>query len=618
MVNENFVMKHRNILFALLVLVATAAGAQVSVRLQAPQQAEVGARIRVSYVVNTTDVEDFDVGDFDGFRVLYGPSTSSSSSFSMVNGKTTKSSSMTFTYTVVPSTEGKLKVPSATVKVDGKSYQSGTATIDVLPASDNSQAQSQHNSQQGGGSQADRPRTSGGNIGPKDLFITVTANKKKIFEQEAVLLTYKLYTLVNVQQIAGDMPQLDGFHVQEIDQKAQMSLKYERYEGRNYGTAVWRQYVLFPQKVGKLKVPSISFDAQVEQTNTSMDPFDIFFGGGSLTQVVRKTIATPALEIEVQPLPTPKPASFSGAVGKFTLTGSLTPSELNANDAATLRLIVSGQGNMKLMQAPKVSFPSDFEIYDPKETDKTSQTSTGARGNKIFDYVVVPRHGGKYSVPPVEFSYFDPEKGTYTTLHTDSFHVSVSKSKGRTAVVTQEQEELKVLNDDIRYIKKRHLTLRNDADHFFGSGSYWAVYAGMTAVFLLLLALFYRRAKENANVSKLRGRKAGKAAGKRLRAAARLMKAHDSKNFFEEVMNALLGYAADKLNLPLAELNKENVSQRLSERGVGSDLVSGFVGVLEECEFARFAPGDSDATMEKIFASASEIINKLDAAIKKS
>ena len=236
---------------------------------------------------------------------------------------------------------------------------------------------------------------------------------------------------MNIRQLSGEMPELDDCHVQELDTKAQMSLKYERHNGRNYGTAVWRQYVLFPQKTGKISIPSVSFDAEVELTNPSADPFDIFFGGGALTQMVKKTIAAPALEIEVAALPTPRPAAFTGAVGHFTMTGTLSPDQVNANDAATLRLVVSGQGNMKLMKAPKVSFPKDFEIYDPKEDNKTVMSASGSKGNVVFDYVVVPRHGGRYSVPPVEFVYFDPDDASYKTLRTDSFYRKRRRQRSR-------------------------------------------------------------------------------------------------------------------------------------------------------------------------------------------
>lgn len=588
--------------------------AQVNVKLQAPSQTAVGERIRISYIVNTADVEDINVGEFPGFRVLYGPSTSTSSSFSMTNGKTTQSSSMTFTYTVTASKEGVHTIPAATVTVKGEKYSSNTQEIEILPASDPS---TQHQQSQGSGHNDNNP-SSQRSVNPKELYITATANKTKVFEQEAILLTYKLYTLVNIQQIAGDMPQLDGFHVQEVDSKAQMSLKYERVNGQNYGTAIWRQYVLYPQKSGRLKIPSLTFDAQIEMHNTSMDPFDIFFGGGSLTQIVQKSLVAPAIEIEVASLPTPKPQNFSGAVGDFSVTASMKPLQLKANDAATLSLVVSGCGNMKLMKAPKVNFPKDFEVYDPKQTEKIVHTGNGDKGSITFDYLVVPRLGGEFQIPPVAFSYFDTQSKEYKTLHTDSFAVSVEKSKGHTpSAVGHTQEDLKVLSNDIRYIKLTPLKVRKSDETFFGSTKYWMAYLIVLAIFLLLVVIFNKQIKEISNHSQMRGKKAGKAASKRLRSAAKLLKAKDSNAFYDEIMHALLGYAADKLALPTADLNKENVKEALVKRGVEESVVQQFVSVLSECEFARYAPGDPNATMDKIYAEATDVINTLDSTIKK-
>ena len=612
-------MKRLYTIFTLLLLALSPVFPQVTLKVQAPSQAEVGQRIRISYVANTQDIEDFQVGNFEGFNVLYGPSTSRSSSFSMTNGRTTQSSSTTFTYTVVPTTEGTLKVPVATMKADGKSVKSGTANIEVLPASQQ-QSQQPSTQQQNTNPRQQRQQQSAANPGQisgNELYMTVTASRKKIYEQEAVMLTYKLYTLVNIQQISGEMPQIDGCHVQELDRAAQMSLKYERVNGRNYGTAVWKQYVIFPQKTGKITIPSITFDTQVEVQNHSMDPFDIFFGGGSLSQMVRKEIKTSPVEIEVLPLPSPKPDNFSGAVGKFTVSATLTPDQVNANDAATLRLVVSGQGNMKLMKAPKINFPQDFEIYDPKENNKTTNTATGAKGNIVYDYVVVPRHGGKFSIPPVEFCYFDPEQARYNTVRTDSFHLAVAKAKGQPVAYTREQEDLNVLSNDIRFIKMGELKSEEKED-FFGTPSYWLTYLLLFAAFVAAFLWLRRQQKLNPNSWSVKGKKAGKVASRRLKQASKLLHTKDDAAFYDEVMRALLGYAGDKLSLPTNELNKENVISKLTERGVEQNVVDSFIAVLSDCEFARYAPtSDPNMAKEKIYQQASDVITQMNASIKK-
>ena len=596
------------------IFIITNGVAQVRVTLQAPSQAEEGQRIRVSYVVNTQDVDDIQVGDFPGFELLYGPSTSSSSSFSIVNGKTTHTSQMTFTYTLLAQKAGNYKLPAAVVKSGGQTYRSNQASIQILQG-DGSGASDGSGQSNGSAATRQRLQNAGERITSNDLYITVTASKKRLYEQEAVVLTYKLYTLVSIDQCSGKMPDLDGFHTQEIALPQQKTLKYERVNGRNYGTVVWSQYVLFPQKTGKLVVPAINFEADVVQQDRSVDPFDAFFGGGSSLIRVKKTIVAPAVELTVDPLPT-RPANFSGAVGtQFNISGSLSPEQVDANDAVSLRLVVSGVGNMKLMKAPKVEWPKDFESYDPKMTDKTRITTNGATGNIIYDYTAVPRHGGKYSVPPVEFCYFDTNTKSYKTLRTDSFHVAVAKTAGSAVRRIQNKEDLTVLNSDIRYIRTSAAKLRPQGSTFFGSLNYWLVYVGAVLLFLLMVAIFYRQAKANANVARRRGRKAGKAATKRLKSAAKLLKQGQSKAFYEEVTRALWGYVGDKLNLPVTELNKDNVGEQLTERGVGEESIQRFLRVLGDCEFAQYAPGDPSATMDKLYGEATEVINELDAKL---
>lgn len=607
----------RKYILILFIFLTTIVSAQVTVQLQAPNQAEVGDKIRISYVVNTNDVEDFQVKDFPGFRVLYGPSTSSQSSFSMVNGKTTRNSSITFTYTVQPTEEGVLEIPTGTVVVKGKTYTSKSGQIEILPASSSSSSNSSgHNGMHDDAENEEPQGRSNLSIGDKELYMDVSASKTTVYEQEAVLLTYKLYTLVNIQQLSGEMPELDGFHVQEIDSKAQMSLKYERVNGRNYGTAIWRQYVLFPQKSGKMTVPSIDFEAQIEVHNTSMDPFDIFFGGGSLSQLVKKKIKTPAVELDVKQLPSPRPDNFNGAVGSYQVSGSLTPQELKANDAATLRLVISGYGNMKLMKAPVVKFPKDFEVYDPKKEDKTVHTHQGAKGNVLYDYIVVPRHGGKYNIPPVEFCYFDIDKNSYQTLRTDSFRLSVEKSANESHVSAQSQEDLKVLGSDIHFIKLGKVNVDNNDNSFIVSAKYKLIYIVLSVLFIILSAIFKRYIKTNANYTRNRIKKAGKAANKRLRTAEKLMHERKVEAFYDEVMRALLGYAGDKLNMHTVDLTKDNVRQALAQKQVDNAIIDAYLDIVAQCEYARFAPGDPNATMDRIFTEATEAINKLDTILK--
>lgn len=605
-------MKRLLFIICTFLFVSSSLTAQVRVSVQAPAQVEEGQRIRVSYVVNTQDVDDIQVGDFPGFDLLYGPSTSSSSSFSMVNGKTTHTSQMTFSYTIQAKKAGTYKLPAATVKSGGQAYKSNQPSIQILSGDGSGGGANSGQSNQSSGASRQRLQNAGDRITKDDLYITVSASKHRLYEQEAVLLTYKLYTLVSIDQCMGKMPDLDGFHTQEIELPQQKTLKYERINGRNYGTVVWSQYVLFPQKTGKLTVPAINFEAEVVQQDRSIDPFDAFFGGGSSLIRVKKTIVAPAVELQVDPLPT-RPTNFSGAVGsQFNISGSLTPEQVDANDAISLRLVVSGVGNMKLMKAPTIQWPKDFETYDPKMNDKTRVGTNGASGNVVYDYTAVPRHGGKYTIPPIEFCYFDTNTKTYKTLRTDSFHVAVAKTAGSNVRRSVNQEDLTVLNSDIRYIKTTSADLKPKGATFFGSLTYWLCYLGAVVLFFLMVAIFYRQAKANANVAHRRGKKAGKVATKRMKNASKLLKQGNAKAFYEEVTRALWGYVGDKLNLPVTELNKDNVDEKLAERGVGEETIQRFLHVLSDCEFAQYAPGDPSATMDKLYNDATEVINLIE------
>ncbi len=579
--------------------------AQVKVTLQAPQQAEVGQRIQVSYTVNTQDVDDYEVGDFTGFDVMYGPSTSRQSSYSMVNGKTTSSSTITFTYTLMPQKEGTHQLPALSVMSGGKKYASNRVSVEVLPG-DAAAAQGQSG-------QRARTRDAGEQITSKDLFVTVTASKHKVHEQEAVLLTYKLYTLVSIDQCSSKMPELDGFHVQEIPLPSQKSLRYEAYNGRNYGTVVWSQYVLFPQKTGKLTVPALPFDVEVVQQDRSVDPFDAFFGGGAMLVRLNKRIVAPAVELNVSALPA-RPAGYSGAVGQdFSIHATLTPQQVDANDAVQLRVEVKGTGNLKLMAAPAVDWPKDFEVYDPKTNEKTKLTTAGLAGSVVYNYTVVPRHGGRFSIPPVQFTYFDTKAGSYKTLSTDSFQLAVANTASPSTAQRVSREDVKVLNSDIRHIMTGRRGINQQGSRFFASMTYVLFYPCALLFFLLVAFCLYRRAKADGSLK--RGKRAGKAAARRMKAAKKLLGENRREAFYDEVMRALWGYIGDKLGLPSSDLNKENVKQLLVQRGVLADDAYRFLQVLADCEFARFAPSSIAHPMQQTMDDAIEVINKLDTTL---
>lgn len=582
--------------------------ADVKVTAEAPEAVVVGEEFRLSFIVNSQDVSNFKAPDLSAFEVLMGPSSSSFNSIQIINGKTSRISTVTITYILHARKEGMFTLAPASVTIEGKNYRSNSIKINVLPSGGSSR---------GSGSRQNNSMSGNSSSSGKDLFITVSASKKRVFEQEAVLLTYKVFSQVDLRQLAGDMPDMDGFHTQEIPLPQEKSMKLEHHNGQNYRTVIWKQYVLFPQKTGKLTVPSINFEGLVLVQNRDVDMFDAFFGGQSVMSEVKRTIVAPSITIDVEALPE-RPANFSGAVGKYNVSASLSPQQLKTNDAITLRVVVSGQGNMKLITAPNVKFPKDFETYDAKVTDKTTIGVSGASGNKVFDYIAVPRHAGKYEIPPVEFCYFDTDTRSYKTVKTDGFQVDVAKGKESSSAHGDytDKEDLKLLGTDIRYIKTGNITLQQKDKFFHGTTSYLLCFIVPFLLFVVLVFIFRKQAIENANVAKRRGKKANKVAVKRLKNARALLRANQKEAFYDEILKALWGYVSDKLTIAVVDLNKDNVQDALRNRGVDEATITAFIQLLNEGEFARFAPGDTNATMDKVFASAEEIIGRMESVIK--
>ena len=580
----------------------------------APSHVATGEQFRLTYTVNTQDVSDFRAGDIpDELEVLIGPNRSMQSSYQMINGHTSSSSSITYTYIVRATKNGSFTIPPAHVVVGGKSIASNTLTIKVSgsPSSSSSGSSRQHANEEG------EIRDAGSQISGSDLFIKVSANKKRVHEQEPILLTYKVYTLVGLTSLRGDMPDLKSFYTQEVDLPQQKSFSIETFNGRPYKTTTWSQYVMFPQMTGKLEIPSITFEGIVVQQNRNIDPFEAFFNGGSGYIEVKKKIQAPGIEIQVDPLPQ-RPANFSGGVGKFNISAQFDKTEIKANDPVSMRLIVSGTGNLKLIKQPLVNFPKDFDKYEPKVTDKTKLTSNGIEGSMIYDILVVPRHQGKYEIPPVEFTYFDTSENAYKTIKSESFTLDVAKGSGAGTVNDfSGQTDLQELTKDIRYIKTGETRQHSLDDFFFGSTGYWISLSVLALLFISLFIIFRQRAIDNANVTKMRGKKANKVAAKRLKKAARLMADNKQGEFYDEVLRALWGYVGDKLNIPVEQLSHDNISQRLSERSVGEDTVSQFMGALDECEFERYAPGDPKGNMNKVYDKAISAIEKIEATMKK-
>lgn len=602
----------KSLIILMLMLTVVAADAQRLVA-SAPSHVSTGEQFRITYTINTQNVSGFRAGSIPGaLEVLMGPSTSSQSSFQMVNGHTSSSSSITYTYILCANKNGSFVVSPAHINAGGRTVSSNALRIKVS-------GRSRASSSAGGGSDDDsgesHMRAAGSRIKSSDLFIKVKASKTHVHEQEPVLLTYKVYTLVDLTQLEGKMPDLKGFHTQEVKLPQQKSFHIERVGGKNYRCVTWSQYVMYPQMTGSLQIPSIVFKGVVVQQNRSVDPFEAFFNGGSGYVEVRKAVTAPGVTIHVDPLPA-RPANFSGGVGHFNISAQLNKKDIRANDPVTLRVIVGGIGNLKLIKQPVVSFPKDFDKYDAKVTDKTKLTENGVEGNMIYDFLAVPRHKGKYTIPSVQFTYYDTSSNTYKTIKTQPFALNVSKGNGSGSVDDYSGGD-ELLNSDIRPLKKGDADIHNVNDFFFGSISYIAILSVLAVIFITLFVVFHKRVVDNGNIGKLRRKKASKVASRRLKIASNLMFQGKQKEFYDEVLKTLWGYIGDKLNIPVEQLTKDNISDKLQNKGISADSIVQFINAIKDCEYERFAPGDTSGNMEKIFSEAMDAIESVDNQIGK-
>lgn len=598
-------MKRLFTIFSLYLFSAMLVFAQ-SVTVQAPSRVACGDNFRISYVVNTQDVDNFRMGNVpEGLEVITGPYTSRSQSYQIINGHTSSASSITFTYTLYAAKNGTYTIPGARVVIAGKNVVSGSARITVTGSQPQNngrqQAPRMHDDYE------DDMRQAGSNISGNDLFVRVSANKRRVHEQEPILLTYKVYTQVDLTQLEGKMPDLTGFHTQEITLPQQKSYKIENINGRPYRTVTWSQYVMFPQVTGKLEIPSITFQGIVVQRNRNVDPFEAFFNGGSGYVEVKRSVKAPSLSIQVDPLPN-RPKDFSGGVGKFNIMATTDKNEVKAGEPISIRVVVDGIGNLKLLKQPVIVLPKDFDKYDPKVTDKTKITQNGLEGSMIYDYLVVPRNHGKYTIPAIEFTYYDTSSNGYKTLKTKSISLNVLKGDGKSTISDFTSKE----DNDIRSLKKGETSLSKRGEYIFGSSAYMTSIILPLIVFIITVIIFRKRAMDNANVVMMRGKRANKVAAKRLRTAALLIKKGKQNEFYDEVLRALWGYVGDKLNIPVSQLSRDNILEKLSKHHIEQETVYTFLEAIDECEFARFAPGDPKGKMDVVYEKAAKAITDID------
>lgn len=589
----------------------------VEFRAQAPAQVIVGKPFQLTYTVNQR-ARDLKAPEMADFEVLAGPYTSTSSSTSFVNGKRTSTYTQTYTYTLLAQREGTFTIPPADIKVSGERYQSNGVRITVLPPDEQgttSQEQGARSQESGAKNQA----ASDGSITSENLFIRTIVSKTRVHEQEAILLSYKLYFAgVDVAQFTNNtkIPEFTGFLKQDLEQ-GEIQTELEHYNGRNYQTAVLYRTLLYPQHAGDIQIDPATFEAVLRvQTRAQVRSiFDDFFG--TYTNVT-KTLKAPGATIHVEALPKGKPAGFAGGVGHFTLSSNISQTEMQANEAVTLRLTIQGTGNMKLLKTPTVDWPEGFEPYDPKVSNNFKATAAGMSGSKTIEYLAIPRAAGEYTIPPITFAYYDTQEDAYKTLSTPEYTLHVQRGTGDeagTPVVNNyvNKEDIKTLGTDIRYIYTGNL---QDAQPANPTAPLvwqyaWAGYVLPLLIACLLFAVFHKRIKENADITRVRSKRANKVAQKRLKKAAQLMKSGDSEAFYTEIERALWTYLSDRLSVPTADLNKDNIASILRGKGVGEDIIAEVNRVLSDAEFARYAPAAAQSK-EQLYTAATEIIDQLE------
>ena len=592
----------------------------VEFKASAPAQVIMGKPFQLTYTVNQR-AKDLRAPEFEDFDYVAGPYTSQSSSTSFVNGKRTSSFALTYTYTLMANKEGTFMIPPATIKVDGSQYSSNGVRITVLPPDQPTQTSAASQSRNTNQSSATSQQRESNQTSAENIFMRTLVSKTKVHEQEVILLSYKLYFAgVDVAQMTNNtrLPEFKGFLKQELEM-GEIQTELEHYNGRNYQTAVLYRALLFPQRSGELVIEPAQFEAILRVQNRAQvrSIFDDFFG--SYTTVSKQLVA-PKVTIHVASLPAGKPAGFSGGVGQFSINSTISSTNLQANEAVTLKLTVQGTGNMKLLKTLAVDWPEGFEVYDPKVTNNFQNTTSGVTGTKIIEYLAIPRAGGTYTLPPVQFSYYDPQADSYKTLTTPEYTIQVARTATEETSATVvnnyvQKEDIQQLGTDIRYIYtgdlERGARIQKQGQVTFGSWLFWLWYIMPTLLAAVLFIVFRKQIKENADITRVRYKKANKIAQRRLKNAERLLNENQKEQFYEEIERAAWTYLSDRLSVPTAQLGKENIAQILAAKSVSEDIIKQLLHVLSTAEFARYAP-ISDHAMQDIYDDTTKIINQLE------
>lgn len=599
-------MKKILIYHLLLFLAATLYSQDIKVEAEYPSVVEAGQQFSVSWTVNTRGGQ-FSAPSFEGFYKLMGPQTSYSSSTQIINGKVSQKTTYSHLYYLQALEEGTFVIPPASFTFRNKTYYSDSLRIEVVGTVANRQ------NVQAAGEEDTRIETAN-----KDLFLDLSVNRREVYIGEHITATIKIYTRVDLSGINEiKYPPFTGFLKTDIETPALTSLKQENIKGTIYGTGVIQQFLLFPQVTGEITIDPVQISVLVRQKSGQTDPFfgDFF----STYQTIPRAVISPVVKINVKPLPGTKPDDFSGVVGNLDLKATIDKDTVTVNDAVNFKITVSGNGNLKLASAPTMKLSPDIEVYDPQVKDNIKNSINGTSGLRTFEYLLIPRHHGDFSIPPVSYSFFNTSTGKYETLTTREFNFharrSTDESTGITVYGGMSKEDVKYLGQDIRFIKSELGKIARSADIIISKRSFYSIYA--IAFLLFIGVLFARREhiRRNADITAVRNRKAGKVAGKRLREASACMKRGEMDRFHEEILKAIWGYLSDKLNIPVSDLTRNNAIAALKEKGIQEDILDNLAKILDSCEYARYSPSASGTEAAAIYEGASGFIRAVENSI---
>ena len=605
-------------LIILLFFTSLAYAQNVEFKASAPSVVAVGEQFKLEYTLNK-EGDNLKVPTLEGFDLLMGPSVGQSFYSSNINGKMTLNVTFSYTYILEGTKKGTFQIPGATVIIDGKEYTSNALKIEVVEGSRNSN---------GNQAATNRPVQPDANatVNDNNLFVKVEVSRRSLYMGESLMATIKVYTKVDLVNLGRTkFPDFNGFLAEEVPTPQRIELVREAVDGQIYNVGTIRKVLLYPQHTGEITIEPFELECIVRQrlANGDRSFFDEFFGNYKDVRAMRRS---KPVTIQVKELPQlGKPAGFGGTVGNVTMATSLSADTVNANDAITYKVTFRGTGNLKLLKAPTINFPLDFEVYDPKESRDLNITENGTTGSVSFEYLIIPRYSGDYKIPAIRFSYFDSQSNTYKTIAGAEYNIHVRKGADKGQVETSagnqvksfKKEDVRKVGEDIRYLKTEGLNLKAAGVRFFGTTLYWLALLIPFVLFVVGAVLNRRRIKANADIVRVKNKAANKMARKRLKVAASAMKNHNAEQFYDEVLKALWGYMSYKLNIDRAELNRDNISEILQSKGVEEDRIKEFIAVLDTCEYARYAPGsNSDQEMGKVYTDSIDVITKLDKAIR--